>query len=43
MNEPLMCKTQTHNVEETLAVGERLGRQLQPGTVVALIGTLGSG
>jgi tRNA threonylcarbamoyladenosine biosynthesis protein TsaE len=34
---------ETRDVAETLALGERLGRDLQPGLVVALIGTLGSG
>ncbi|MDP3723446.1 MAG: tRNA (adenosine(37)-N6)-threonylcarbamoyltransferase complex ATPase subunit type 1 TsaE [Candidatus Omnitrophota bacterium] len=31
------------SVEETLALGERLGRALRPGDVVALHGALGSG
>jgi tRNA threonylcarbamoyladenosine biosynthesis protein TsaE len=34
---------ETQSVAETLALGERLGRALSPGTVVGLIGTLGSG
>jgi tRNA threonylcarbamoyladenosine biosynthesis protein TsaE len=33
----------THSPEETVAVGERFGRALQPGAVVALIGELGAG
>ena len=31
------------SVEETIEIGERLGRKLGPGDVVALIGDLGSG
>ena len=46
-----MAKTPTHDaieftsgsVEETQTFGERLGRALQPGDVVALYGELGSG
>jgi len=34
---------ETHNVEETVALGQALGRLLQPGDVVALIGPLGAG
>ena len=34
---------ETASPEETEALGERLGRQLRPGDVVALIGALGSG
>jgi len=33
----------SHCVEDTLALGERIGRALVPGSVIALIGTLGSG
>ena len=33
----------THSPEETQEVGERIGRQLRPGDVVALIGDLGVG
>lgn len=33
----------THNVEETLALGERLAAALPSGTVVALTGDLGAG
>ncbi len=33
----------THSVEETLRFGERLGRELQRGDVVALCGDLGAG
>ncbi|HTS18957.1 MAG TPA: tRNA (adenosine(37)-N6)-threonylcarbamoyltransferase complex ATPase subunit type 1 TsaE [Verrucomicrobiae bacterium] len=35
--------TETRSVEETLAFGERLGRELQRGDVVALVGGLGAG
>jgi tRNA threonylcarbamoyladenosine biosynthesis protein TsaE len=34
---------QTNNEDETRSLGRRLGQLLQPGTVVALHGTLGSG
>ena len=34
---------ETHSVEETVALGETLGRLLQPGDVVALVGPLGAG
>lgn len=33
----------THGPEETEQVGERLGRRLEPGAVVALTGDLGAG
>lgn len=33
----------SHNVEETLALGGRIGGALRPGAVVALVGQLGSG
>lgn len=33
----------SRNVEETLALGDRIGRALRPGAVVALVGQLGSG
>jgi tRNA threonylcarbamoyladenosine biosynthesis protein TsaE len=33
----------THSLEETLRFGERLGRELQRGDVVALFGELGAG
>lgn len=32
-----------HGIEETLAFGERLARELQPGDVIALSGDLGAG
>ena len=34
---------ETQSVDGTLALGERIGRALLPGTVIALVGTLGSG
>jgi tRNA threonylcarbamoyladenosine biosynthesis protein TsaE len=34
---------QTHSPEETQAIGEKIGRTLKPGDVIALIGDLGSG
>lgn len=33
----------SHSEQETEALGERLGRQLQPGTVIAYEGDLGAG
>ncbi len=36
-------EVETNSVEETRALGERLGRQLNRGDVVALMGDLGSG
>ena len=33
----------THSPEETLAIGERVGQNLKPGDIVALIGDLGAG
>ena len=33
----------SHSVEETEALGEALGRKLQPGAVVAYFGGLGMG
>ena len=42
--QPLLRWTaQTSNPEETQSLAEKLGRLLQPGDVVALIGELGSG
>ena len=38
-----MTVVESHSPEETQAVGERLGRSLGPGTVVACIGELGAG
>jgi tRNA threonylcarbamoyladenosine biosynthesis protein TsaE len=34
---------ETHSVAETIALGERLGRELPTGTVLALSGELGAG
>jgi len=34
---------ESHGVEQTLLLGQRLGQSLTPGTAIALIGTLGSG
>jgi tRNA threonylcarbamoyladenosine biosynthesis protein TsaE len=34
---------QTRNTSETIQIGKRLGRLLQPGDVVALVGDLGAG
>lgn len=36
-------QVETHSVAETLALGARIGAALQPGMVIALEGTLGSG
>lgn len=36
-------RLETHNPEETERLGERIGRSLEPGSVVALIGELGAG
>ena len=33
----------THSPEETQAIGERVGQDLKPGDIVALIGDLGAG
>jgi tRNA threonylcarbamoyladenosine biosynthesis protein TsaE len=33
----------SHSPEETIKLGEELGRQLAPGTILSLEGTLGSG
>jgi tRNA threonylcarbamoyladenosine biosynthesis protein TsaE len=33
----------TRSEQETIAIGERLGRTLQPGSVVLLFGDLGAG
>jgi tRNA threonylcarbamoyladenosine biosynthesis protein TsaE len=33
----------SNSIDETLAIGEKLGRELKPGDVVAMIGDLGSG
>ena len=41
--DPATKKVITHSVDETLALGARLGRALTPGSVIALVGTLGSG
>lgn len=38
---PYVCVT--NRVEETLALGARIGERLTPNSVIALIGTLGSG
>lgn len=35
--------TESHRVEETVALGRRLGRAARPGDVAALVGDLGSG
>ena len=43
MSEPVTRTIETHSVEQTLDLGERVGRQLARGAVVALIGPLGSG
>ena len=40
---PPAAEIVTTSAEETEAVGERLGRRLQPGAVVALTGELGAG
>lgn len=36
-------RVETHSPEETLAVGERLGREAKPGAVFTLTGELGTG
>jgi tRNA threonylcarbamoyladenosine biosynthesis protein TsaE len=33
----------SNSIDETLAIGEKLGKELKPGDVVAMIGDLGSG
>ncbi|HPF39987.1 MAG TPA: tRNA (adenosine(37)-N6)-threonylcarbamoyltransferase complex ATPase subunit type 1 TsaE [Phycisphaerae bacterium] len=33
----------THGADETMALGERMGRVLEPGDVLALVGQLGAG
>ena len=38
-----MTRIVTHNEEETIKSGEEFSRQLTPGSVVALIGDLGTG
>lgn len=38
-----MISVSSHSVEETLLLGERLGRLLEPGSFIALTGELGSG
>ena len=39
-----MTKTiKTNSAEETMALGEKLGKQLRPGDVIALFGDLGAG
>ena len=43
MTAPSELVVETQSVDETLALGERIGRALAPGSVIALIGTLGSG
>lgn len=40
---PPAAEIVTANADETEAAGERLGRRLQPGAVVALTGELGAG
>jgi tRNA threonylcarbamoyladenosine biosynthesis protein TsaE len=40
---PTAAEVVTASAEETEAAGERLGRRLQPGAVVALTGELGAG
>jgi tRNA threonylcarbamoyladenosine biosynthesis protein TsaE len=40
---PPAAEVVTASAEETEAAGERLGRRLQPGAVVALTGELGAG
>ena len=32
-----------HSIEETLALGQKIGKSIKPGTVLALTGELGSG
>ena len=36
-------QTTTHSAEETQKLGQKLGKSIQPGTVLALYGDLGSG
>jgi len=43
MNLPPVRQFDSHDVDQTLALGARLGAALGPNSVVALIGTLGSG
>ena len=38
-----MIELKTHSPEETRALGEAIGRRLEPGDVVCLSGTLGAG
>jgi len=38
-----MCSLVSNSVEETVALGRELGKRLQPGDFIALIGDLGSG
>ena len=38
-----MLKTITNSLDETQALGEKIGKNLDPGTVLALTGDLGSG
>ncbi|MDI3534779.1 MAG: tRNA threonylcarbamoyladenosine biosynthesis protein TsaE [Thermosediminibacterales bacterium] len=38
-----MVKLKTESVEETQNLGERIGKNLQPGDVICLVGELGSG
>lgn len=38
-----MISVSSHSVEETIQLGERLGRLLEPGSFIALTGELGSG
>lgn len=40
---PQYYRTQTHSPEETIRLGEIIGRQAAPGTIIALTGNLGSG
>jgi len=43
MSETGKLNIETASPEETLALGRRLGQQLQPGDVLALVGSLGAG
>jgi tRNA threonylcarbamoyladenosine biosynthesis protein TsaE len=43
MNDTAKHLVESHSVAETLTLGRQLGAALSPGTVVGLIGTLGSG
>ncbi|TAM56590.1 tRNA (adenosine(37)-N6)-threonylcarbamoyltransferase complex ATPase subunit type 1 TsaE [bacterium] len=39
----MLQRTTTYSAEETIALGERIGRNLRPGDVLAFSGELGSG